>query len=98
MRLLKGLFAVLTARWFLSLLGCVLLAVLVWFFGDLLAISEARPLAGDTAKLVVILVIALLWGASNLWAQARARRRNTQLVAELSAPAAKAYPADAEVA
>lgn len=98
MRFLKSLFAVLTARWFLSLLGCVLLAVLVWFFGDLLALGESRPLARDLSKLIAILIIALLWGSSNLWAQARAKRRNTKLVAELTAPAAKPDPADAEVA
>lgn len=98
MRLLKSLLAVLTARWFWTLIGCALLAALVWFVGDLLAFGELRPFATDTAKLVGILVIALLWGISNLLTQVRARRKNAGLVAELAAPAARPDPADAEIA
>lgn len=97
MRILKATLAVLTARWFLTLVGAVLLAALIWFFGDLLAFGEVRPLASDVTKLVAILIIAVVWGASNLWAQARARQRNAGLVAELAAPAARPDPADAEL-
>ncbi len=98
MRLLKSLLAVLTSRWLWTLLGCVLLAALIWFMGELLAFGEVRPFATDTAKLVGILVIALVWGFSNLLAQLRARRRNAGLVAGLAAPAARADPADTELA
>lgn len=98
MRFLKSLLAILTARWFWTLIGSLLLAVLIWFFGDLLALGDLRPFASETAKLVGILVVAVLWGLSNLWTQLRARRRNAGLVAELAAPAARPDPADAELA
>ncbi|MFO1049127.1 MAG: type VI secretion system membrane subunit TssM [Geminicoccaceae bacterium] len=98
MRILKSLLAILTARWFWTLLGSLLLAALIWFFGDLLALGELRPFESDTAKLVGILVVAVLWGLSNLFTQLRARRRNAGLVAELAAPAARPDPADAELA
>src|SRR3954447_11884884 len=97
MRLLKGLLAVLTARWFVTLLGAVLLSLLIWFAGDLVTVAGRTPLAPETTRLVAILVVALLWGASNLWSQARARKRNDALVREL-APAPSAAPGSAEVA
>lgn len=97
MTILKAIWSFLTARWFLSLLGAVLLATLVWFYGDLLAIGAQRPLAEDVPKLIAILVIALLWGASNLWYQLKARRNNEQLVQALAEPATRTDPADGEV-
>ena len=97
MRLLKGLLAVLTARWFVTLLGAVLLSLLIWFAGDLVTVAGRTPLAPETTRLVAILVVALLWGVSNLWSQARARKRNDALVREL-APAPSAAPGSAEVA
>ena len=97
MRFLKGLLAVLTARWFVTLLGAVLLSLLIWFAGDLVTVAGRTPLAPETTRLVAILVVALLWGVSNLWSQARARKRNDALVREL-APATSAAPGSAEVA
>lgn len=96
MSLLRTLWAVLTARWFLGLVGALLLAVPIWFAGDLLALGSWRPLAGEREKLGAILVIALLWGASNLWHQHRAKRQNAALVEALAAPAARPDPAAGE--
>lgn len=100
MRLLKSILAVLTARWFLTLVGTVLLALLVWYYGPLVAVGEQRPLESETTRLLVILGLSVLWGVGNLWAQHRARRANAKLVEALVAPppAAVAGPADAELA
>ncbi len=96
MTFLRTLWSIVTARWFLTLLGAVLLAALIWLAGDLVAIGELRPLADEVAKLVAILVLAVLWGASNLWHQHKARRQNAALVEALAAPAARPDPAQAE--
>src|SRR5687768_8064762 len=96
MRVLKTIAAIVGARWFLTLLGTVLLAVLIWFFGPLLAFADVRPLASELARGVAILVITFLWGVSNLYAQRRASRTNAELAGELAAPPA-AGPADAEI-
>ncbi|HYI82352.1 MAG TPA: type VI secretion system membrane subunit TssM, partial [Acetobacteraceae bacterium] len=98
MRAIRSLLSVLRARWFWSLVGAVILSLLIWFFGDLLGFGETRPLEGPVARLVGILVIAVLWGAWNLLAQARARRSNDQLVSALAEPAAKGGPGSAELA
>ena len=98
MSALRSLLSVLRARWFWSLVGAVILSLLIWFFGDLLGFGEMRPLETPVARLVGILVIAVLWGVWNLLAQARARRSNDQLVSALAEPAAKGEPGSAEVA
>src|SRR5688500_19878708 len=98
MRLLKAIGAVLISRWFWTLVGALLLAVLIWLFGDLLVLGSVRPFANEVRKLLAILVIAVIWGVSNLWSQVRARRKNDAMVAELAAPAQVATPGDAEVA
>jgi type VI secretion system protein ImpL len=96
MTALRTLWSILSAHWFVTLLGAVLLALLVWFAGDLLALGTWRPFAGEVAKLWALLVIASLWGASNLWYQQRAKRRNAALVEALAAPAARPDPGAAE--
>ncbi|WP_372623346.1 type VI secretion system membrane subunit TssM [Falsiroseomonas sp.] len=98
MSALRSLLSVLRARWFWSLVGAVVLSLLVWFFGDLVAVGETRPLGTPVARLVVILCIAVVWGAWNLLAQARARRSNEKLVAALAEPAARRAPGSEEVA
>src|SRR5918995_1423129 len=96
MRVLKTIAAIVGARWFLTLLGAILLALLIWFFGPLLAFGEVRPFETELARGTAILVITFLWGASNLYAQRRASKTNAELAGELAAPPA-AGPADAEI-
>jgi type VI secretion system protein ImpL len=96
MTALRTLWSILSARWFLTLLGSILLAVLVWLAGDLLAFGAWRPLRDEVAKLSTILAIALLWGASNLWHQHRAKRRNAALVEALAAPVQRPDPTAGE--
>ena len=40
MQVLRTIGAIVGARWFLTLLGAVLLALLIWFFGPLLALGD----------------------------------------------------------
>ena len=69
-------------------LGIVLLCLLVWFVGPLIAIAGFQPLLDPTVRLAAILVIVLIWGIRNLWAAVKAKKTNSQVVAELSeAPA-----------
>jgi type VI secretion system protein ImpL len=79
--------AILRARWFLTLVGALLLAALVWFIGPLVAVSDYRPLAGDTVRLVCVVVIMIAWGLANLLGQMRARQQNQRLVQAVAAEA-----------
>jgi type VI secretion system protein ImpL len=95
-RFLRALPLVRRIRWLLSLMGAALLALAVWFFGPLVAISGWAPFAGQSARLLAVLVISLLWGASNLWAARRARAGGEAMVKALAEP--QPGPADAELA
>ena len=86
MRLLKGILAVLTARWFLTLIGAAILAALIWFFGPLLAVADHKPLESDFNRLLAILGITLLWGVSNLWSMRRSQARGQALVEAVAKP------------
>ena len=80
----KGFFhslrRILTAGWFITLLGLTALALLIWFGGPLVAIAGVEPLASSTARLVTLLVIALIWGASHYIRGMRENRSNKQAV------------------
>src|SRR5258708_39730602 len=65
---------ILTSRWVLSLVGVAILALLVWFFGPLFELFE-----GWLPRLVVVLVLLLVWGISNLLLDLYRRRREQRL-------------------
>src|SRR6185369_10050899 len=65
---------ILTSRWLLSFVGVAILALLVWFFGPLIELFE-----GWLPRLVVVLVLLLVWVASNLLLDLLRRRREQRL-------------------
>src|SRR5271163_354477 len=79
-------------RGFLVFLGLLLLSLFIWFFGPYFAFAEFRPLEPAIARLVAIVLLVVLWGASVLLKHLRARRASAKLaeavVAQSAAPAA----------
>ncbi|MGN2244179.1 type VI secretion system membrane subunit TssM [Frateuria sp. GZRR33] len=65
------LLSLLKSAWFVTLIGVLLLSVLVWLGGPYLGIGDAQPLASPVARLLLIMVIVLAWGA---WLQVQALR------------------------
>ena len=96
MAVLRFLWAVLTSRWLWSLIGIALLGAIVWLFGPLVGIGTARPLAGEIARLGVILAIVLIWLVWIILAQRRAIRANRLFVSELVVPEVKPHDPSAE--
>ncbi|MGF1725734.1 type VI secretion system membrane subunit TssM [Photobacterium nomapromontoriensis] len=74
---------VLCSRWVVSLLGLFAISLLIWFGGPLIAIAGAEPLASQVSRLVVMLVLALLWGGINIGHQARNKQQNEKAVKKL---------------
>ncbi len=70
----------LLSRWVLSGLGVLLLAILVWVFGPLLA-----ALAGTMVRFAVVIVFLLVWLAANLLLDRARRRRERTLEAGVAA-------------
>ena len=67
-------------NWYvLTFLAVVLIGVLVWFVGPLIAIAGAEPLSGEIVRIATITVIFLIWLALAVWRIVRARRANAAL-------------------
>jgi type VI secretion system protein ImpL len=87
----RGLF-VRPPRWVLTALGLLLVALLIWFVGPLIAIAGHVPLGGVVVRLVVIALILIGFVASIFWKRWRAGVRNRTMVAELGETTAPAPP------
>src|SRR5262249_42899138 len=97
--MLKRIVSVLTARWLVTLIGAIILALLVWFIGPLIAIADMRPLESDLVRFIVILVILVIWGVANIISLLRAKKANDQLVQGIAQTgAADAKSAELEAA
>ncbi len=97
--MLKRIISVLTARWLVTLIGAIILALLVWFIGPLIAIADMRPLESDLVRFIVILVILVIWGVANIISLLRAKKANDQLVQGIAQTgAADAKSAELEAA
>src|SRR5579875_1475638 len=82
------------ARWLLSLLGTVLLAALLWYFGPLVSALE-----GVVVRAVIVVVMLALWAGINFWIDHRRRRREETLAKGLTeSPDAAAVASAEEVA
>jgi len=88
------LLSLLKSAWFVTLIGVLLLSVLVWLGGPYLGIGDAQPLASPVARLLLIMLIVLAWGA---WLQVqalRARGKANRMSGELAGQGGAA-PAEA---
>ncbi len=95
----KRILSFLTARWFVTLIGAIVLALIVWFVGPLIAVGDVRPLDSEIVRLIVVLVILVAWGIWNIVSLLRAKSANDKLVQGISqASAADAQAADLEAA
>ncbi len=91
----RAILNVLTARWFITLVGVILLALLIWFIGPLLAVGSFRPFEGWLARLLTIVGIFLVWAAVVLIGWLRRRRTNERMAEDLAAAGAETVSEDA---
>ncbi|AMO78602.1 MULTISPECIES: type VI secretion system membrane subunit TssM [Pseudomonas] len=75
---LKKTGAFLRRTWVWSLLLVLLLALLVWFAGPLLAVDDHKFWAGASARLLSIAVLFLAWGLFMVFVSWRSTRRRKQ--------------------
>lgn len=61
----------------------LLLALLVWFVGPLLAFGDVRPLGSASARLTCLLVLALAWGGLGYFLRTRRSSEEAALLAAL---------------
>lgn len=63
---MRRFFAFITQGWLLASLGIILLSLIIWFIGPLIAIAEYKPLESENVRLASIFVVFILWGLNNL--------------------------------
>ena len=64
----------------ITIFGLLCLALLIWFGGPLVAIAGYEPLLSTTSRLVVLLIIALIWGVFNFTNRVKEKKNNDEMV------------------
>lgn len=83
---MKKFIKIITNRWFLQFIGILCLSLIVWFVGPQIAISEHYFLESEVSRLLTIIVIVALW-LLNIWRVTYfEKKRNEQLLDDLSQP------------
>jgi len=77
---MRSVLSIVTARWFTTLIGALILSSLVWFVGPLIAIGDVRPLDGEVTRLLVVFLILAVWAGLNAWAILRSKRADKALI------------------
>jgi len=86
--------SLLKTGWFITLIGIVLLAVLIWLGGPYLGIGSSQPLAGVAARLLLIVLIVVVWLAILQVRAWRARSKAQQMSGELAGQGATSSERD----
>lgn len=81
-------------RWVISLLGLLVLALIIWFVGPLIAIAGHTLLESEFVRLFVILILVLLWGLNNLRRQHKANQADKQIMEGISESSAEEMDED----
>src|SRR6185436_14088150 len=82
------MFAIFRKRWFLTTLGLVLLAALIWFAGPYFAFADYRPLGTIDARLIAIALLFAIYFGSLALKKFKARQKSSQLARSMvQAPA-----------
>ena len=83
---MNKLAAILLSRWVISGLAVLVLCALVWFFGPLLGYGINFPLEPALPRAVIVVLLVLIWLATNWRRTAKARARERQMVQSLAEP------------
>ena len=72
------------SRWFRTLLGATVLAVLVWFCGPLLGVGAMHPLETEIVRAIVVAAIFVIWLVNNLLYMLKMNKREKELAAGIT--------------
>lgn len=91
---MSNFLAVFKSRWFITVIGLLLLSLLIWFGGPYLGLGEWQPLASPIARLVLIMLIVISWALILQIQQLRAQSKTKQMASDLAGQDAKTSGGD----
>jgi len=80
----KRFFKFITQTWLLTLLAVILLSLIVWFIGPLIAIAEYKPLTSELVRLGIIFFLLIAWGLNNLRKQKKSKDNSKKIAEEIT--------------
>lgn len=83
MKFLKQCFEFMTKPWLLALIAIIILGLIIWFVGPIIAVGEYKPLASDIVRLSCIFVLFILWGLNNLRVKKATKQSENSLTENL---------------
>jgi type VI secretion system protein ImpL len=86
------------SHWFKTGLGVLVLIVLIWFFGPLIGIGQMHPFDSQTARIIVIAALIVLWLIVNLLTMLKASKREKAIVEAVAEPSKDSAASAEEVA
>jgi type VI secretion system protein ImpL len=81
-------------RWFISLLGVIAIALLIWFLGPFIAFNAYEPLGPETHRWILIGIGAAYWLVARIWTYVASKKRNDQVLTAMSVSNEPALSAD----
>lgn len=91
---MKKLLGLIFHPWLLLALGAVALSVAIWIVGPMIAVGNWRPLESEFSRWIFIAALLAFVLLRQAWRWWKARRTNSQVVAQLTAAAPSATPND----
>jgi type VI secretion system protein ImpL len=85
-------------HWFKTFFGVLILILLIWFFGSLLAIGQMHPFESQTGRIIAVAVLLVLWLIVNLLTALKGSKRDQDLAAAVVTPDKDAQASTEEVA
>ncbi len=80
---MKRFFKFITQTWLLSLIGIILLSLIIWFIGPLIAIAEYKPLISEIVRLIIIFVLLIAWGLNNLRTSKKKPKQDKEIAKDI---------------
>ncbi len=78
------LFNFIKQRWFISLLGLISVALLIWFVGPLIAFAGHEPLAAEIHRWILIGIVSAYWLIVRIWSFLKSKKNNDQVLTAMS--------------
>lgn len=76
---MKKIFGWLFNRWTMAVLGLLLISLVIWFGGPLLALGDYRPFDSSTARWIAIAVVWGFYLGRLVWRRLKAKTNNARL-------------------